>query len=191
MIYVIRHAESAPLPDLDPADYPLTSSGHASAARLVPALSRLGITRIYSSPYQRALDTLAPFARSAGIDCDVDADLRERKVAASALPSPEAHVAAVRRCWEDFDHRFPGGESNRECQRRAVSAVARLHARHPGEPMAIGSHGQWTSLLLNALDAGFGVEQWLAMGNPALYAIDLDAGRWEKLATNIGSEGKR
>ena len=183
MIYVVRHAQSAPVAGIDPPDYPLTSVGRESAVKLVGVLEGLGIDRVYSSPFQRAVDTVAPFAIKAGLACELDPELRERKLAAGPLPSPEAHVAAVRSCWEDFDHRLPGGESNRECQTRAVGAVSRLGEQHAGERVVLASHGQWTSLLLNALDPGFGVEEWLAIPNPAVFQVDLAERAWKAVPT--------
>lgn len=182
MIYVVRHAQSAPEPGLAPADYPLTPQGRESAMKLVPVLSALGIERVYSSPYRRAADTVVPFALSAALGCGLDPELRERKLAGCAFPSPEAHVAAVRSCWEDFDHRFPGGESNRECQARAVGAVSRLCDQHSGERIVLASHGQWTSLLLNAIDPGFGVKEWLAIPNPAIFQVDLEERTWQAVS---------
>lgn len=179
MIYVVRHAQSAPVPGMAPADYPLTPQGRESAVRLVPVLTALGIEQVYSSPYQRAVDTVAPFALGAGFACELDSELRERRLADAPLPSPVAHVAAVRSCWEDFDHRLPGGESNRECQARALGAASRLWDQHSGERIVLASHGQWTSLLLNALDPGFGVEEWLAIPNPAVFHVDLEARTWQ------------
>ena len=113
---------------------------------------------------------------------ELDLHLRERDLARGPLPSAQAHVAAVRRCWEDFDHRLPGGESNRECQSRALAAVSRLRERHRFERVAIASHGQWTSLLLNALDSRFGVEEWLGIPNPAVFRVDLEERSWQALA---------
>lgn len=182
MIYVVRHAQSEAVPGMDPADFPLTDAGRESARKLVPVLDALDIERIYSSPYQRAVDTVAPFARHAGLECELDSDLRERKLASGPMPSPEAHIAAVRSCWADFDRRLPGGESNRECQTRAVGAVSRLCTRHPGERIVLASHGQWTSLLLNALDPSFAVNDWLTIPNPAVFRVDLEACAWQAVA---------
>ena len=116
-----------------PADYPLTPQGRESAVRLVPVLTALGIEQVYSSPYQRAVDTVAPFALGAGFACELDSELRERRLADRAT----FHLAAL------------------------------------------ASHGQWTSLLLNALDPGFGVEEWLAIPNPAVFQVDLEARTWQ------------
>ncbi len=185
MIYVIRHAESRPVPGVQPSRHPLTERGERSALALVGVLQALGVERIYSSPYRRAIATVEPYAERFGVEVHSDWALRERDLAAAPMASPEAHVEAVRRCWADFEFRFDGGESNRVCQARAVTAVRRVVGLHPHERLAIASHGQWTSLLLNALDPAFGVEEWLAIPNPAVYEVDVEAGKWRAVTLPI------
>ena len=49
------------------------------------------------------------------------------------------------RAWPS-DVRFPGGESLRETQARAVAAIERLRAEHPKQVVAVVSHGDWIRL---------------------------------------------
>jgi probable phosphoglycerate mutase len=70
-LYIIRHA--------DP-DYPnntITEAGHAEAEALARRLEREGITRIYSSPMGRALDTMRYTAQRLGIEPGVEPWMRE------------------------------------------------------------------------------------------------------------------
>ncbi len=47
----------------------LAGAGAAAQAQgLARTLARLGIGEVYSSPYRRAIDTVAPFAGAAGLD---------------------------------------------------------------------------------------------------------------------------
>lgn len=47
---------------------PLTSSGRAQARAMVPLLAAFGVREIVTSPWARCLDTVAPYAASAGLD---------------------------------------------------------------------------------------------------------------------------
>lgn len=69
-LVVVRHAKAVARSDWtdeDPAR-PLNERGHARAAALVPLLTAYGITRVITSPSARCLDTVLPYAVSAGIE---------------------------------------------------------------------------------------------------------------------------
>jgi len=51
------------------------------------------------------------------------------------------------RTWPS-DVRFPGGESLRETQARALEAVEEVRAGHPRGTVALFSHGDWIRLTL-------------------------------------------
>ena len=57
-LYLVRHAESAPSPDLPEPEWPLSDDGRVQAEALVPTLAKLDISAAYSSPYPRAVDTV-------------------------------------------------------------------------------------------------------------------------------------
>ena len=169
-VLLLRHCEST-----GPAsDAPLTPVGHAQAAALVATLAPLGIDHIVSSPFARAVESIAPFARAAGLDVDVDGRLAERRVAAA----PVADIGdEVRRAFDDVDHRLPGGESAREAQARGCAVVDELLASPHRAPVAV-THGQLLALLLPAVDGRFGFVEWRALASPDVFVIEDDgAGR--------------
>jgi 2,3-bisphosphoglycerate-dependent phosphoglycerate mutase len=134
---------------------------------------RLGaelITGVYSSPYPRALQTIAPLATALEVPVTVVPDLRERLLAPGPLPDWLEHC---RRGWEDFDRALPGGESSRTAQRRVGAALSLLAAKHPDETIAVASHGNLIALALNAQDPRIGFEFWRSMPMPAVYPVDL------------------
>jgi 2,3-bisphosphoglycerate-dependent phosphoglycerate mutase len=58
-LLLIRHCRSTgQLPEAQ-----LTPAGAGDAATLALELDRLGVDAVYSSPFQRARDTVLPFAR--------------------------------------------------------------------------------------------------------------------------------
>lgn len=176
-IYLLRHAESAPGRHLPEPDWPLSPGGADQARRLVTQLSGLGIARVCSSPFVRAVATVRPFCEARQLSIEIEPDLRERTLCAQRI---EQFEAPLRRSWEDFDYTLPGGESSRTCQRRIVECIARLATSHAGT-LLVSSHGNALALFLNALDPSFAWEGWKAMHNPDLFKVDFDGTlRWDR-----------
>jgi 2,3-bisphosphoglycerate-dependent phosphoglycerate mutase len=188
-IYLVRHAESEPSADVPEPAWPLSARGLAQATALVPAMRGLDISAIYSSPFPRALQTVAPLAAALAVDVSVIDELRER--ALGRVPFGADIGSLVQRCWADASFALPGGESNAACARRVVQAVAQLASRHAGQAIAVASHGNALALYLATIDASFGFEQWRSMRNPDLFCVVYDQGRatWDgvRLPTAIES----
>lgn len=167
-LLLIRHCHSTgQLPDAQ-----LTAEGTAAAARLAPALEQLGVDAIYASPFRRARDTVAPFARRKGLEISLDERLIERRLASTALPDWLEHV---RRSFADSNYKAPGGESLREAQTRGLAALAEI-ARHGHNLAAVCTHGNLLSAILRSADANFAFDDWQALGNPDLFEIACDDG---------------
>lgn len=97
------------------------------------------------------------------------ADLRERLLAPGDLPDWEEHC---RRSFGDFGYALAGGESSAAAQARAEAALATIARLHPGQTIAVASHGNLIALMLHARDPSVGYAFWRAMPMPALYAIE-------------------
>ena len=168
-IYLVRHAQSQPSADVDEPQWPLSERGSEQARALVPAMRSLGIATLYSSPYPRAIHTLAPLAEALGKPLIVEHALHERVLSRRNLG--DQWWPTIERYWRDPDFALDDGESNRACTRRMRDAIDRLAARHLGETLALASHGNAIALYLGTIDPGFGFEQWRAMRNPDLFCI--------------------
>jgi broad specificity phosphatase PhoE len=81
----------------------LTALGHAQAERAAEDLMVHNITRIVSSPYRRALQTAAPFARRLGLTVQIHPGIRERFHFTCDVGSPRLSLAEA---WPslDFSH---------------------------------------------------------------------------------------
>jgi 2,3-bisphosphoglycerate-dependent phosphoglycerate mutase len=177
-LILVRHAEAIPFgsPDVADDDRPLSDAGREAAAELAEELDGWEVTAVYSSPYPRALETVAVLARRRGLDVQVLEDLRERRL------SVEPHDGwrdSLERSWTDADFALPGAESGRAAQRRAIGTLDLLRVRHPdGGRLVVGSHGNLISLMLQALEPDIGFAFHMAMPVPALYRITHDGMRW-------------
>jgi broad specificity phosphatase PhoE len=104
---LIRHGQSEfnlhfSATRVDPGipDPKLTPLGHAQAEGAAETLSGARITRIIASPYTRAMQTAAPFARRLGLPVTISPLVRERYHFVCDIGSP---VSALRAAWPEHD----------------------------------------------------------------------------------------
>lgn len=188
-LYLIRHAQSRPLAHQPEREWRLSEVGTEQARGLVGVLGRLGVQRIYTSPYQRSRDTLSPFAAAHGLEVTLHEGLRERRIAGQWL----ADFREVwQRSWADFSHALEGGENSWTCRSRIADAVGAIARQHPGETIALGSHGNAIALFLHYVDATYGIEQASALRTPEIVkVVHRDDGfTWEK-TFSAGAEFER
>jgi broad specificity phosphatase PhoE len=111
-------------------DRPLNEYGRRQARELADRLARDGIEAVYASDLARARETAEIIGARLGLDVVVDADLREKNWGSwEGLTSGErAHV--------EFE-----GESTEAHRERVLRAVHRIVEAHPGERVAVVTHG--------------------------------------------------
>ena len=127
-------------------DIGLDALGLWQAERLASALADEEIHAIYSSDLARARHTAAPLAARHGLAPRLDAGLRERgfgefeglTFAQVEQRWPEQAAAWRRR---DANCGAPGGELLRDFAERAAAAATRLAGAHPGQCIALVTHG--------------------------------------------------
>jgi len=168
-LLLIRHAEATgQAPECD-----LTDAGCAQADRLSKRLSDLGVDRLYSSPFRRAIKTLQPFAEHAELGIEIIDEWRERVLARKPLADWQDHI---KRSFQDRDYAAPGGESHNHVSDRAIASLTSRDSWNDGIP-AIASHGNLISSLLSLVDAKVGFEDWAGMRNPDLFWLEFDGVR--------------
>lgn len=127
-------------------DIALNDQGRWQAQRLGLALGSEPLAAVYSSDLGRALQTAQHLAEPHGLVVQTDPALRERCFGAyegmtwSELEAAEPE--AIRR-WRQRDPAFapPGGETLVQLQQRVVAALSRVAALHPGQLIAVVTHG--------------------------------------------------
>ena len=122
--------------DLDP---PLSALGRRQAAAVADALSFGPATdAIYSSPLARALETATVIADRLGLETSVDARLAEFQVDLDIETSPPGRPDLL--AWRP-DHAGTDGVTLAEFAQRVADFHDEIVARHPGQRVAIISHG--------------------------------------------------
>lgn len=168
-VYLIRHADALPGAEELVAggydDQALSELGRRQAAALAERLRALPLAAIYSSPLGRAVQTAAPTAHALGLEVQIDADLREVELGpigpeAFAGATPGERAEALRARLRDIAvlalgsgkwSSIPGTEPSAHLRARVTQAVGRIAAAHPGQRVAIISHGGAINAYLAAL----------------------------------------
>ncbi len=163
-VWLIRHCQT----DGKLAESPLTELGHAQATELATWLANHGIDRIVSSPAERAIDTVRPFATSAGLEIEIDPRLVERRM--PRYPTFETFLEGVHAAMEDRALRPDGGETGLEVTARAWPALVEALDRDNAVTV-LASHGQLAAHLLREIDGSSGYDLWRAMTMPDAFEI--------------------
>ncbi|WP_420688473.1 histidine phosphatase family protein [Deinococcus sp. ME38] len=162
-VLLVRHARAT---GQEPGAL-LTPDGEGAAQALASSLCGLGVTRIVSSPWERAAATARPLADRLGLPVTLDQRLTERVL--SGAPRADWRER-LRASFADDRLCLPGGESGAAARARIQSALA--DARDPAGVTVVVTHG---NLLALALCLGF--EDWAALRNPDVWTLHTGAAR--------------
>jgi len=181
-LILLRHAPSAPSPELEPSRYPLSPQGHKASQDLASdlALELQGDPRpirLVSSPWPRALDTLSGLAELLGLGIETDASLRERHISDRWEDDFKGWVS---RSFEDRDLKRPGCESIREAQVRALAWLDECVDPAADELVVVSTHGQLMTSLLDAMIEIDPFAFWASMGFPHRVDVTYDGSQWSR-----------
>ncbi|SIS74933.1 2,3-bisphosphoglycerate-dependent phosphoglycerate mutase [Salimicrobium salexigens] len=168
-LYLVRHAHSVYTPD--ERGRPLSDRGLTDAAIVTELLKKEDISRVVSSPYRRAFQTVEGIARHINKDVEVMENFKERLLAGEPVGD---FTAAITKVWEDYDFSWEGGESNRMAPQRGVAAVSQLLKDSPEENMVIGTHGNLMTLIINYFDVNCGFAFWKELAMPDIYKLSFE-----------------
>ena len=155
-IYLVRHAK----PDLSIHDdflRPLSSQGLMERKKVTDFLMDKNISKVYSSPYKRAIDTIEHFAEQSQLSIQIIDDFRERKVSDRWI---EDFNSFCRNQWSDFEYKLENGESLSEVQKRNIQVLKLLIKKDDGDNIIIGSHGTAISTVLHYFNNRFNYDDF-------------------------------
>jgi len=170
-LYFIRHATPDRTIGVD-ATHPLSEKGQRDVALVTDYLQDKSINTVLSSPFKRSYDTVAGFAKAAGLPIEVIEDFRERKVSDAKVIggvidyTNEEFVAYAKKCFEDFSYKLPGGECLTEVQARNIAALEEVLTRYEGKNIVVGTHGTALSTIILFYDPSYTFKEWMSMPMP-------------------------
>jgi len=158
-VYFIRHAESDHAIH-DEFIRPLTPKGMLDRKLVTRYLSDKNISKAFSSPYVRAVDTIRDFTEKSGLSIETISNFMERKAGSGWIKD---FYEFAQRQWTDFDYKLPGGESLREVQDRNIQALNIILEKCRNQSVIIGTHGTALCSVLHYYDPDFGFADFIGM----------------------------
>ncbi|HDR5272065.1 MULTISPECIES: histidine phosphatase family protein [Bacillus cereus group] len=149
----------------------LTQEGQQQAIDLMTHLLNLNfkIDKIISSPYERAVKTIKPFAEEVGLEIHTDERLSERRLSNAPITN---WLDILKHTFDDIDFSVEGGESTREATERAITLIKeQMHSEKQITLMV--THGNLMTLILKHFDERFGFKEWANLTNPDIYKITI------------------
>ncbi|MCE3199175.1 histidine phosphatase family protein [Paenibacillus sonchi] len=176
-IYMVRHGDSLKTSGNERSRF-LSAQGEKDAQRVTQRLLGEGIDALYSSPYTRAVDTIAGLAGALGKEIHKVEDLKEKCWTEDdrTLQDPELYPFLEQMFAEPDFVLEVGGESNRVCKERAVKALKEILRNHPGERIVIGTHGMVMTLMMNEFAEEYGLDFLLQTRKPDIYRMEMKDG---------------
>ncbi|WP_419878942.1 histidine phosphatase family protein [Brevibacillus centrosporus] len=168
-IYMVRHAES-PFTLNAEETRELSRKGWKDAERIAEILQREGVDAFVSSSYKRAIQTIEIAAKRLGKSIVIDSRFRERDLARHDHFFIDMEQA-VERAFSDPAFSYPGGESNAVAGVRGVKALEELLATYRGKKVAIGTHGNIMTIIMNRFDSTYDFQFWRKTTKPDLYRL--------------------
>ena len=159
-VYFIRHAQ-ADNTVRDGRTRPLTEKGLHDRRLVTEYLQDKHIDAVLSSPFRRAVDTIAPFAQQNGSAIECIEDFRERR--SDTNWDRSTYEAFIERQWADFSYTLSDGECLAEVQARNIAALEQVLTRFKDKNIVIGTHGTALSTIVNYYDNSYGFADFMAM----------------------------
>jgi probable phosphoglycerate mutase len=154
LLFLVRHAltdaTGTRLSGATPGVH-LSEAGRAQAQGLAERLAPVPLATICSSPLERCMETADAIAGPRGLKIHEDPALLEVGYGRwTGRPLAQlARTALWKRVQQSPSSvRFPGGETLREVQERAVAALHEVAARHPRGTVAAVTHADVIRLVL-------------------------------------------
>ena len=160
-VYFVRHAES------DSSIHnallrPLTEKGVTDCKLVTNFLSDKNINAAFSSPYKRAIDTIADFTSKNGIVVVTIDDFREHETISDNYCDAD-YFPFIKKYWENKRYKVDGDESIAELQRRNILALEAILQKHKDRNIVIGTHGMALSAMINYYNSAYGYNDFISM----------------------------
>lgn len=172
-IALVRHSISKPVPEVSAHQWELTELGIQRCGLLADALRPFGFSRIATSDEPKAVTTAEMLIRHLDIPTPliVEPAFREtRRESAAYFDDPGLFRAAIREAMADSQHVVFGEEAFDAARARFTAALETLIDAHPGESIAVITHGTVMSLVLANWTGMDPYTTWTALEMPS-YAV--------------------
>ncbi|KEZ47062.1 histidine phosphatase family protein [Metabacillus indicus] len=172
-VYMVRHGDSPR--EGNERTRGLTEKGLLDAQRLYDKLKNMKIDAVISSPYIRSILTVEKLAKQLGQEVLIFEDLKERIFSSEDdRISDNELVPLLERSFLDSNFALVGGESNVDCQKRAIKVLKNILDVFRDKRVVIGSHGAVMTLMMGYFDSNFDLDFLHSTSKPDIYRIEFN-----------------
>lgn len=170
---MVRHGES-PKEGID-RTRGLTDKGYLDAQRVTDILQDEKIDVVVSSPYIRSLLTVEKIAQDIGQEVLVFEDLKERIFSPENKRLDDKELTQIlEKSFFDSNFSLEGGESNADCQKRAIRVLKELLDTMRNKKVVIGTHGAVMTLMTGYFDSTYDLDFLLSTSKPDIYRMEFN-----------------
>jgi broad specificity phosphatase PhoE len=172
-LILIRHSQSQQVPERPASQWPLTEEGRQRCIALAERLAAYAPDLIVTSRERKASETGALVAARLGRPVEIADGLHEHQREHVGWLSNQAFEQAVAAFFTRPDDLVFGEETASQAGARFDAAVRDVLAAHPGQNVAIVSHGTVITLFLAQHTGVAPLPFWSSLGMPAIVALAL------------------
>ena len=170
IIYMVRHGESPK--EGNERTRGLTDKGKLDAQQVSDVLIKEGIEAVISSPYDRSILTVQQLGIHLGQEVLVFEDLKERTFTSEDNRISDKELfPLLKKSFSEPNFSLLGGESNADCQKRAIKVLKKLLNTYQGRKVVIGTHGAVMALMMGYYDSKYDLNFLLHTSKPDIYRM--------------------
>jgi 2,3-bisphosphoglycerate-dependent phosphoglycerate mutase len=138
-------------------------------------LKNENIDAVVSSPYIRSILTVEQLAQQIGKDVLVFEDLKERMFSSEASRvTDKESISILEKSFSDSCFSLEGGESNTDCQKRAIKVLKELLVTFRDIKVVIGTHGAVMTLMMGYFDSTYDLNFLHSTSKPDIYRMEFN-----------------
>ncbi|MEK5530290.1 histidine phosphatase family protein [Viridibacillus sp. FSL R5-0468] len=153
-VYMVRHGESPK--EGNERTRGLTEKGYLDAQRVTDIMKDEEVDAVVSSPYVRSILTVEKLAQQIGRKVLVFEDLKERIFSSEDnRVSDKELFPLLEKSFSETNFSLEGGESNADCQKRAIKVLKELLDTFRDKKVVIGTHRAVMTLMMGHFDSTY------------------------------------
>lgn len=173
VVYMVRHGESPK--EGNDRTRGLTEKGYLDAQRVTDILKDEKIDAVVSSPYIRSILTVEKIAQHIGQEVLVFEDLKERIFSSENKRLADKELVQIlEKSFFDSNFSLEGGESNADCQKRAIKVLKELLDTLRNKKVVIGTHGAIMTLMMGYFDNTYDLNFLHSTSKPDIYRMEFN-----------------
>ena len=173
VVYMVRHGEASK--GGNERTRGLTEKGYLDAQLVSEILKNEKIDAVFSSPYIRSILTVEKIAQQIGQEVLVLEDLKERIFTSENKRLTDKELVQIlEKSFIDSDFSLEGGESNADCQKRAIEVLKELLDTFRNKNVVIGTHGAIMTLMMGYFDSTYDLNFLYSTSKPDIYRMEFN-----------------